>query len=98
MPLVEVESLIWAEVISVLCEGSMVKKILKKFLGVNQLEDDLTKMDEELQDSIRRMDCVEVSVEDRAYEYDLESLRENVIELEQKIEELEGELKSLEEA
>ena len=73
----------------------MLNKILKKFLGVNQLEDDLTKMDEELQDSIQRMDCVEVSVEDRAYEYDLESLRENVIELEQKIEELEGKLKSL---
>ena len=44
----------------------MLNKILKKFLGVNQLEDDLTKMDEELQDSIQRMDCVEVSVEDRA--------------------------------
>jgi phage shock protein A len=43
------------------------------------------------------MDCVEVSVEDRAYEYDLESLRGNVIELEQKIEELEDKLKSLEE-
>jgi chromosome segregation ATPase len=61
------------------------------FTEINNLGNCVDNFSEDLQN-------LEVSIEDRAYEYDLESLRENVIELEQKIEELEDKLKSLEEA
>ena len=73
-----------------------MKEFLRKVIRLNDYIDDkvFTEFDK-LDSTVQNL---EVSIEDRAYEYDLESLRGNVIELEQKIEELESKLKSLEEA
>ena len=57
----------------------MFKKILKKFLGIDELENQLTQIDKELQDNIEETECNRTDIEDRPSFYDMESQVEEMV-------------------
>lgn len=81
-------------------------KFIKKFLEIDELENQLTQIDNELQDNVSEVDGVRMDVEDRPTHYDMESYTDTQIEdnynvlqdkidnLETKLEELEGKIES----
>ncbi len=56
----------------------MFKKMLKKFLGIDELENQLTQIDKELQDNIEETECQRTDLDDRPTFYDMESHVEHV--------------------
>ena len=81
-------------------------KSIKEFLEIDELENQLTQIDNELQDNVSEVDGVRMDVEDRPTHYDMESYTDTQIEdnynvlqdkidnLETKLEELEGKIES----
>ena len=81
-------------------------KFIKKFLEIDELEGQLTQIDNELQDNISELDGMRMDVEDRPTHYDMENYTDTQIEdnynvlqdkidnLETKLEELEGKIES----
>ena len=81
-------------------------KFIKKFLEIDELEGQLTQIDNELQDNISELDGMRVDVDDRPTHYDMESYTDSQVEdnynilqdkidnLETKLEELEGKIES----
>ena len=81
-------------------------KFIKKFLEIDELESQLTQIDNELQDNVSEVDGVRMDVEDRPTHYDMENYTDTQIEdnynvlqdkidnLETKLEELEGKIES----
>ena len=81
-------------------------KFIKKFLEIDELEGQLTQIDNELQDNVSEVDGVRMDVEDRPTHYDMENYTDTQIEdnynvlqdkidnLETKLEELEGKIES----
>ena len=81
-------------------------KFIKKFLEIDELEGQLTQIDNELQDNISELDGVRIDVDDRPTHYDMESYTDTQIEdnynvlqdkidnLETKLEELEGKIEN----
>ena len=57
----------------------MFKKMLKKFLGIDELENQLTQIDKELQDNINETECNRTDIEDRPTFYDMESQVEEMV-------------------
>ena len=51
----------------------MFKKMLRKFLGIDELENQLTQIDKELQDNIEETACHRTDLDDRPTFYDMES-------------------------
>ena len=83
-----------------------IVKFIKKFLEIDELEGQLTQIDNELQDNVSEVDGVRMDVEDRPTHYDMESYTDTQIEdnynvlqdkidnLETKLEELEGKIEN----
>ena len=81
-------------------------KFIKKFLEIDELESQLTQIDNELQDNVSEVEGVRMDVEDRPTHYDMESYTDSQVEdnynvlqdkidnLETKLEELEGKIES----
>ena len=81
-------------------------KFIKKFLEIDELEGQLTQIDNELQDNVSEVNGVRMDVEDRPTHYDMENYTDTQIEdnynvlqdkidnLETKLEELEGKIES----
>ena len=81
-------------------------KFIKKFLEIDELEGQITQIDNELQDNISELDGMRVDVDDRPTHYDMESYTDSQVEdnynilqdkidnLETKLEELEGKIES----
>ena len=81
-------------------------KFIKKFLEIDELESQLTQIDNELQDNVSELDGMRMDVEDRPTHYDMESYTDSQVEdnynvlqdkidnLETKLEELEGKIES----
>ena len=81
-------------------------KSIKEFLEIDELEGQLTQIDNELQDNISELDGVRIDVDDRPTHYDMESYTDTQIEdnynvlqdkidnLETKLEELEGKIEN----
>ena len=81
-------------------------KFIKKFLEIDELEGQLTQIDNELQDNISELEGMRMDVEDRPTHYDMESYTDSQVEdnyntlqdkidnLETKLEELEGKIES----
>ena len=81
-------------------------KFIKKFLEIDELENQLTQIDNELQDNVSEVNGVRMDVEDRPTHYDMENYTDTQIEdnynvlqdkidnLETKLEELEGKIES----
>jgi predicted nuclease with TOPRIM domain len=81
-------------------------KFIKKFLEIDELENQLTQIDNELQDNVSELDGMRMDVEDRPTHYDMESYTDSQVEdnynvlqdkidnLETKLEELEGKIES----
>ena len=81
-------------------------KFIKKFLDIDELEGQLTQIDNELQDNVSEVEGVRMDVEDRPTHYDMENYTDTQIEdnynvlqdkidnLETKLEELEGKIES----
>ena len=81
-------------------------KFIKKFLEIDELEGQLTQIDNELQDNISELEGMRMDVEDRPTHYDMENYTDTQIEdnynvlqdkidnLETKLEELEGKIES----
>lgn len=81
-------------------------KFIKKFLDIDELEGQLTQIDNELQDNVSEVNGVRMDVEDRPTHYDMENYTDTQIEdnynvlqdkidnLETKLEELEGKIES----
>ena len=81
-------------------------KSIKKFLEIDELEGQLTQIDNELQDNVSEVDGMRMDVEDRPTHYDMENYTDTQIEdnynvlqdkidnLETKLEELEGKIES----
>ena len=81
-------------------------KFIKKFLEIDELEGQLTQIDNELQDNISELDGMRIDVDDRPTHYDMESYTDSQVEdnynvlqdkidnLETKLEELEGKIES----
>ena len=81
-------------------------KFIKKFLEIDELEGQLTQIDNELQDNVSEVEGVRMDVEDRPTHYDMESYTDSQVEdnynvlqdkidnLETKLEELEGKIES----
>ena len=81
-------------------------KFIKKFLEIDELESQLTQIDNELQDNISELEGMRMDVEDRPTHYDMESYTDSQVEdnynvlqdkidnLETKLEELEGKIES----
>ena len=81
-------------------------KFIKKFLEIDELEGQLTQIDNELQDNVSEVDGMRMDVEDRPTHYDIENYTDTQIEdnynvlqdkidnLETKLEELEGKIES----
>ena len=81
-------------------------KFIKKFLEIDELEGQLTQIDNELQDNISELDGIRIDVDDRPTHYDMESYTDSQVEdnynvlqdkidnLETKLEELEGKIES----
>jgi len=57
----------------------MFKKMLKKFLGIDELENQLTQIDKELQDNIEETECQRTDLDDRPTFYDMESQVEELV-------------------
>ena len=57
----------------------MFKKILKKFLGIDELENQLTQLDKELQDNMEETECHRTDLDDRPTFYDMESQVESLV-------------------
>ena len=57
----------------------MFKKMLKKFLGIDELENQLTQLDKELQDNIEETECQRTDLDDRPTFYDMESQVESLV-------------------
>lgn len=57
----------------------MFKKMLKKFLGIDELENQLTQLDKELQDNIEETECHRTDLDDRPNFYDMESQVEELV-------------------
>ena len=57
----------------------MFKKMLKKFLGIDELENQLTQLDKELQDNIEETECQRTDLDDRPTFYDMESQVEELV-------------------
>ncbi len=57
----------------------MFKKMLKKFLGIDELENQLTQLDKELQDNIEETECQRTDLDDRPTFYDMESQVEEMV-------------------
>ena len=78
-----------------------IVKFIKKFLEIDELEGQLTQIDNELQDNISELDGVRIDVDDRPTHYDMESYTDTQIEdnynvLQDKIDNLETKLEKLE--
>ena len=83
-----------------------IVKFIKKFLEIDELEGQLTQIDNELQDNISELDGMRIDVDDRPTNYDMESYTDSQVEdnynilqdkidnLETKLEELEGKIES----
>ena len=76
-------------------------KFIKKFLEIDELEGQLTQIDNELQDNISELDGMRIDVDDRATHYDMESYSDSQVEdnyniLQDKIDNLETKLERLE--
>lgn len=81
-------------------------KFIKKFLEIDELESQLTQIDNELQDNISVLDGMRIDVDDRPTNYDMESYTDSQVEdnynilqdkidnLETKLEELEGKIEN----
>ena len=81
-------------------------KFIKKFLEIDELESQLTQIDNELQDNISELDGMRIDVDDRPTHYDMESYTDSQVEdnynilqdkidnLETKLEELEGKIEN----
>ena len=81
-------------------------KFIKKFLEIDELESQLTQIDNELQDNVSEVDGMRIDVDDRPTHYDMESYTDSQVEdnynilqdkidnLETKLEELEGKIES----
>tara|TARA_R100001463_G_scaffold22179_1_gene53199 strand:+ start:923 stop:1168 length:246 start_codon:yes stop_codon:yes gene_type:complete len=57
----------------------MFKKMLRKFLGIDELENQLTQIDKELQDNIEETECQRTDLDDRPSFYDMESQVESLV-------------------
>ena len=57
----------------------MFKKMLRKFLGIDELENQLTQLDKELQDNIEETECHRTDLDDRPNFYDMESQVEELV-------------------
>ena len=57
----------------------MFKKMLRKFLGIDELENQLTQLDKELQDNIEETECHRTDLDDRPTFYDMESQIEELV-------------------
>ena len=57
----------------------MFKKMLKKFLGIDELENQLIQLDKELQDNIEETECQRTDLDDRPTFYDMESQVEELV-------------------
>ena len=57
----------------------MFKKMLRKFLGIDELENQLTQLDKELQDNIEETECQRTDLDDRPTFYDMESQIEELV-------------------
>ena len=83
-----------------------IVKFIKKFLDIDELEGQLTQIDNELQDNISELDGMRIDVDDRPTHYDMESYTDSQVEdnynilqdkidnLETKLEELEGKIEN----
>ena len=83
-----------------------IVKFIKKFLEIDELEGQLTQIDNELQDNISELDGMRIDVDDRPTHYDMENYTDSQVEdnynilqdkidnLETKLEELEGKIES----
>lgn len=57
----------------------MFKKMLRKFLGIDELENQVTQIDKELQDNIEETACHRTDLDDRPNFYDMESQVEELV-------------------
>jgi len=57
----------------------MFKKMLRKFLGIDELENQLTQIDKELQDNIEETACHRTDLDDRPTFYDMETQVEQLV-------------------
>jgi len=57
----------------------MFKKMLRKFLGIDEFENQLTQIDKELQDNIEETECQRTDLDDRPTFYDMESQVEELV-------------------
>ena len=78
-----------------------IVKFIKKFLDIDELEGQLTQIDNELQDNISELDGMRIDVDDRPTHYDMESYTDSQVEdnyniLQDKIDNLETKLERLE--
>ena len=78
-----------------------IVKFIKKFLEIDELEGQLTQIDNELQDNISELDGMRIDVDDRPTNYDMESYTDSQVEdnyniLQDKIDNLETKLERLE--
>ena len=78
-----------------------IVKFIKKFLEIDELEGQLTQIDNELQDNISELDGMRIDVDDRPTHYDMESYTDSQVEdnyniLQDKIDNLETKLEKLE--
>ena len=83
-----------------------IVKFIKKFLEIDELEGQVTQIDNELQDNISELDGMRIDVDDRPTHYDMESYTDSQVEdnynilqdkidnLETKLEELEGKIEN----
>ena len=78
-----------------------IVKFIKKFLEIDELEGQLTQIDNELQDNISELDGMRIDLDDRPTNYDMESYTDSQVEdnyniLQDKIDNLETKLERLE--
>ena len=83
-----------------------IVKFIKKFLDIDELEGQVTQIDNELQDNISELEGMRMDVDDRPTHYDMESYTDSQVEdnynvlqdkidnLETKLEELEGKIEN----
>jgi 3-polyprenyl-4-hydroxybenzoate decarboxylase len=57
----------------------MFKKMLKKFLGIDELENELTEIDKRLANNIDDTECNRTDIEDKPSFYDLQTEIENMV-------------------
>ena len=55
-------------------------KFIKKFLEIDELESQLTQIDNELQDNVSEVDGMRIDVDDRPTHYDMESYTDSQVE------------------